>query len=323
MLIGNKHLYPEAAVPEDESNNAFQVRFSLWADKNGLNVPEYLLPIIHRQTTIAPFRFEQRFAASGAKPPTKELVNSLGPWHYQIDWSGVATRELHHDLRDVWQELDWKVHRYRSSLLVDLAAQLAGPDKTSMSVLDVACHCGILSLEFGEAGFGSVRGVDLRPENIRQAQFLKSTFDCPNVSFDVLNARNLKGNRADIVFCGGLLYHVTFPVELMSDLFAATGELLIFDSLCQNHPFSGFHLYGGRDVGQSLEGDNAIELVPTYRAIIELLKAAGFAEIYEILGDRSDAVPFYKDRSIRTFIAVKPGSKYRQSLTSLAQIPRI
>lgn len=316
MLVGNKRLYPETVVPADETNRGFNTRFCTWANENGLNEPEFLLPIINRKTAIAPFRFEQRFAASGAMPPSKEMINSVGPWHYQIDWSGITTRELQHDLRDLWQELDWKVHRYRSSLLVDLAVELAGPARAQMSVLDVACHCGILALEFDECGFGSVRGLDLRSENIRQAQFLKETFGCRKVSFEALNARNMKGNTADVVFCGGLLYHVTFPVELMTDLFAATGEFLIFDSLCQNHPFSGFHLYDGKDVAQSLEGDNAIELVPTYRAIIDLLRGVGFSDIYEILGDRSQEVPFYKDRSIRSFVAAKPGSRYLTNLQS-------
>ena len=317
MLVGNKRLYPDAVVPVGETNNAFNTRFCLWANENGLNVPEYLLPIIKRKTTIEPFRFERRFASSSAKPPSRETVNSFEPWHYQIDWSGVTTRDLKHDMRDLWLELDWKVHRYRSSLLVDLAAGIAGRSIAQMSVLDVACHCGILALEFAEAGFGSVRGVDLRPENIRQAQFLKETFDCSKVSFDLLNARNLRGYTADIVFCGGLLYHVTFPVELMTDLFDATGEFLIFDSLCQNHPFTGFHLYDGKDTGRSLEGDNAIELVPTYRAIIDLLKGVGFSDIYEIIGDRSEDVPFYKERNIRSFVAVKPGSRYMAPLRAL------
>jgi len=309
MLIGNKRLYPDAIVPVGETNRGFNTRFCMWANESGLNEPEFLMPIIKRTTSIEPFRFERRFGASGARPPSRVDINAVGPWHYQIDWSGVTTRELQHDMRDLWQELEWKVHRYRSSLLVDLASQIAGSARTQMSVLDVACHCGILALEFGEAGFGSVKGIDLRPENIRQAQFLKQTFNCPSVSFDVANARHLKGHAADVVFCGGLLYHVTFPVELLTDLFNATGEFLILDSLCQNHPFSGFHLYDGKDVGESLEGDNAIELVPTYRAIIDLLKGVGFSEIYEVIGDRSTEVPFYKDHSIRSFVAAKPGAK--------------
>jgi hypothetical protein len=41
-----------------------------------------------------------------------------------------------------------------------------------------------------------------------------------------------------------------------------------------------------------------------------MLRAAGFSQIYEVLGDRALEVPFYKDRNIRSFVAAKPGSNY-------------
>ena len=309
MLIGNKSLYPDGVVPESERNEAFYQRFCVWADENGFSVPEYLLPTIERKTAIGQFRFEQRFRKSGATPPSRDQIDALKPWVYHIEWADVTSR-------GPTFALDWKVHRYRSSLIVDLAAEIAGPARRDMSVMDVACHCGVLALEFAEAGFGSVTGLDLRPENIRQADFLKQTFDCPNVTFGVENARNIKGHRADIIFCGGLLYHVTFPVELMTDLLEATGQYLIFDTVCQNHPFSGFHINDGRDVNRSLDGDNAVELMPTYRAVIDLMRAAGCTDIYEILGDRAEDVPFYDKRQIRTFIVAKPGVSMPTDLNS-------
>jgi hypothetical protein len=219
--------------------------------------------------------------------------------------------------KGIRQNEDWMVHRYRSSLLVDTASEIAGSAKNSMTVLDVACHCGILALEFAEVGFGSVKGLDLRQRNIQQAEFLKSTFDCNNVSFEVENARNLKGYHADVVFCGGLLYHVTFPVELMTDLFNATAKFLIFDSVSQNHPWSGLHIIDERDIHRTLDGDNRIELMPTYRAIIDLLRAVGFTEIYEILGDQAESVPFYKKKNIRSFVATKRGFEIPAKITGL------
>jgi hypothetical protein len=294
----NRILYPDGIVPTNESNPAFWTRFCVWCDLNGFSEPEFLLPQILRKTNISSFRFEQRFADN--TPPSRKAIDELGPWDYQIEWSGISSKGIRHNE-------DWMVHRYRSSLLVDTASEIAGPMKTGMSVLDVACHCGILALEFGEVGFGSVKGLDLRDRNIQQAEFLKDTFDCRNVSFEVTNARKLKGHHADVVFCGGLLYHVTFPVELMTDLFNATEKFLIFDSVSQNHPWSGFHIIDERDVHRTLDGDNRIELMPTYRAIIDLLRAVGFAEIHEILGDQAELVPFYKKRNIRSFVATKRG----------------
>lgn len=81
----------------------------------------------------------------------------------------------------------------------------------------------------------------------------------------------------------------------------------MFDSVCQNHPFSGFHINDERDVNRTLDGDNRIEFMPTYRAIIDLLRAVGFTQIHEVLGDLAHTVPFYKSRNIRSFVAAKPG----------------
>jgi SAM-dependent methyltransferase len=313
MLVGNPHLYPDAIVPAAETNISFYTRFCIWAKRHGLSAPEYLLPIIGRRTTIQPFRFERRFAAEKCTPPARDAINAVGPWAYQIDWNGVTTRAIDEAL-----EFDWRVHRYRSSLLVDFAAEVVDSTVCHTSVLDVACHCGVFSLEFAEAGFRSVRGVDLRPENVRQAEFLRDTFLCKNVDFEVANVRELRGTTsADIVLCAGLLYHVTFPVELMSDLFAVTKEFLILDSICQNHPFSGFHIYDGKDPNFSLEGDKQIELVPTYRAVIDLLRNVGFQEIYELIGEHAGEVALYKDRSIRSLVAVKPGSAYSSRFKEL------
>ncbi len=306
MPVVNQLLYPSGALPSDESSQDFYARFCIWADSNGFSTPEFLLPQIVRKTQIAPFRFEQR--SGDLEPPPRNEIDSMAPWDYQIEWSGITSK-------NVRQEGDWTFHRYRSSLLVDLASDIAGTAKADMSVLDVACHCGVFALEFSEAGFGRVKGLDLRESNIRQAHFLKKTFDCSNVSFDVANARDVRSHAADVVFCAGLFYHVTFPVELITDLFNATGKFLIFDSLAHKHPFSGFHVVGGRDIQRSLEGDNQIELMPTYRAIIDLLRAAGFSEIYEILGDQASSIHLYKTNHIRSFVAVKPGFEVPRHVT--------
>jgi len=282
------------------ANHTLRYRnFCVWAEANDFNPVEYLLPQIAVTTRIAPFLYETRFAQSNIPPPSRADIDSFGPWHYQLEFGPVSTRNER-------RELDWKVHRYRASLLVDLAAEIAGDERASMSVLDVASHCGIFSLQFAEHGFGSVTGLDLRPENLDQARFLARTFQIGNVRFEEGNARSVASHApADIVFCGGLLYHVTFPMELLSGLFEVTNEFLILDSLCQKHPFSGFHLICSKDVGYSAEGEAHFELMPTYRGIIDALLAVGFVEVHEVIGSDAGDVRLYKDGNIRSFLAVK------------------
>lgn len=273
--------------------------FCLWADANSHNPVEYLLPQIRVKTEVEPFLFEKRFMRENRAAPAPEYLKTFEPWDYQIQFGSTYTRIY-------TLPMEWGFHRYRASMLVGLAAEIAGDARSQLSVLDVACHCGVFSLEFAERGFGSVRGQDLRPENIAQAEFLAREFDVPNVSFEIANARDLnKAEPADVLFCGGLLYHVTFPMELFENIFSRTREFAIIDSIAQKHPFSGFHLVCSKDVGRTVEGETHYEFMPTYRGIIDALHAVGFAEVYEILGDGASDAYLYQDHNVRSFVAVK------------------
>jgi 2-polyprenyl-3-methyl-5-hydroxy-6-metoxy-1,4-benzoquinol methylase len=294
-----------ASIYRENTGMAFEgqpgryITFCMWADGNDHNAVEYLLPQIQVETHIEPFQFEQRFASSNIDPPSATQLAAHEPWHYRIEFGQVATRE--------WRlPMEWDFHRYRASLLVGLASDIAGEKRTELSVLDIACHCGVFALEFAERGFKPVRGLDLRNENISQARFLADMFAVPNTSFSVLNARNLDSvEPADIVFCGGLLYHVTFPMELFKSIFGLTKEFAIIDTVAQKHPFSGFHLVCDKDVSMSVEGEAVYEFMPTYRGIIDALHAVGFEEVYEVLGDRAGGVTLYQDHNVRSFVAVK------------------
>jgi len=299
VLPYQRNIYRElSGLGPDGCQDRF-TKWWFWAHENGLHPVEYLFPRVTVATTIEPFSFERRFAEKKRKPPSEAVLAKLAPWVYQIEFGAVSTRRVRDDA-------DWKFHRYRGSLLVDTAAGFAGDDAAQMSVLDVGCHCGVFSLEFAERGFKRVLGVDLRAENIRQANFLKEIFAVPRVEFSVLNARDiLQAPAADIVFCGGLLYHVTFPLELLQNLYRLTQRYLIIDSICHRDPVAAFHLVCNKDVGYSAEGETSYEYQPTYRALGEALYAVGFKSIYEITGDRANEVPVYIDTTIRSFIAAK------------------
>jgi SAM-dependent methyltransferase len=272
--------------------------YCVWADGNFAPV-EFLLPQIQVQSAIQPFAFERRFAESGAAAPAIAELAALNPWPYQIEFGSVSTRGgRDHD--------EWIYHRYRASTLIGLAAEIAGDRRGDLSVTDVACHCGIFALEFAELGFGKVTGIDLREENIVQAQFLAERFGVPNTRFSVGNARDIgQWEKADIMFCGGLVYHVTFPIELLKAIYDRTNEFAIIDTVAQRHPFSGFLIVAQRNVSSSLEGDLSVEFSPTYRGMIDTILAAGFQEVYEIIGDLAAESPHYKANTTRSFLAVK------------------
>src|ERR1700704_2425611 len=102
--------------------------FCMWADANDHNPVEYLLPQIHVKTQIEPFLFESRFARTNGVPPSAEQLEALAPWDYQIEFGSVATRP--------WRlMMEWGFHRYRASMLVGLAAEIAGDARSRLSVL--------------------------------------------------------------------------------------------------------------------------------------------------------------------------------------------
>src|SRR5262249_8908850 len=148
--------------------------FCMWAEQNDFNPLEYVLPVIEVESEIRPYAFEAQGAAIA--PPSKAALERLEPWHYLIEFGdGVSTRAYR-------LSEEWLFHHHRTATLVEFAQRLYGDARKTATVLDVASHCGVFSLEFAARGFGSVRGVDLRRENIEQANFLKQHFGVANAS---------------------------------------------------------------------------------------------------------------------------------------------
>ncbi len=270
-----------------------------WAERHGLNRTEHLLPQLRIETAIAPFSFEQRFVREARATPAMDDVQRLAPWAYQVEIGCVSTLGTRH-------AADWTYHRYRNSLLIGTIGRVAGALAPILSVLDVACHCGLFTLELAERGFGQVTGVDLRDANIRQARFLADAFGVRTPDFRTMNARDLgRLAPADIVLCAGLLYHVTFPFDLLRCLYDAYRQFLVLDGLCHNYALSAFLPVCGKDVGYSAEGETHYELHPTYRAPCDALHAVGFAAVFELVGDLACEVPHYAQGNVRSFIAAK------------------
>lgn len=285
-------------------------RFWNWSEHNGLHERELLLPQFQRTAEVVPFTWEKEL--SNAHELLDDIKN-LGPWAYQVEFGhGVST------LGDR-NPADYDYHRYRANLFVGLVEDVLGWGAREKTVLDVACHCGPIALEFASRGFDKVKGIDLRPENIAQANFLAKAFGVKCVEFHVENARNIsKGPHFDIVFCGGLLYHVVFPVELVADLFRICNDFIILDTLAHKDPFSGFHLVCNKDVNYSAEGEFHYEFHPTYRGVIDALQSVGFGEnVFEIIGSDWQKVPHYQEGVTRSFIAFKPNSRTLQRLRAL------
>jgi 2-polyprenyl-3-methyl-5-hydroxy-6-metoxy-1,4-benzoquinol methylase len=286
-----------------------QQRFERWwafAESQKLHETEFLLPTAVVQSDIRQFTYETDANVIKSDVQLAAELTTLGDWAYQMEFKDRSSSTLGNR-----HEREWVFHRYRGSVLVRSVMNVLQERANDLSLLDVACHCGPFALEYAYLGMGSVTGIDLRGANVAQARWLGETYGVKNVAFIQDNVRNVANYpRHDVIFCGGLLYHVTFPVELMLDLHKCCNEFIVFDTAAAKDPLSAFILVLHKDTNYSAEGESSFEFQPTYRAVVDLLMSVGFEFVIEIVGTRSSEVWGYQEGITRSFIAFKKGSKY-------------
>ena len=113
-------------------------------------------------------------------------------------------------------------------------------------MLDIGCSCGFFTLDIADRGAEWAHGVDLRPHNIRQAQFLAECYGIDNVHFDVSDIDGFEPDeQRDVVMNLGLLYHVTDPLRLMRRTYQLCRAVAVVDTICRRDPVSAFFLRSG------------------------------------------------------------------------------
>jgi tRNA (mo5U34)-methyltransferase len=293
-----------SALPDADLTASSHDRFNAWRtslDQRQL-MPEYLLPRIVRPIERRWPSFTDRRGDVELSPDAlKEKIESLGPWlhAWPLD-QGVMTR----------QDFGWRITRdrllFRHSLITETVASVLGGELSATTVLDIGCSTGFFSLGIAAHGAKQVDGVDLRPANVAQAQFLAEYYGVDNVRFSVSDAEHLSSDRQwDVVFNLGLLYHVTNPMQLLRQTFDLCRTFAVVDTTCHRQPFSGYVLIGERDVRIPTEGRDHFELHPTYRGVVESLRYAGFSEVIEVVGTAEPPHPTYASGNRRCFIAIK------------------
>ena len=181
---------------------------------------------------------------------------------------------------------EWTFHRFRVDLINQTLFRMYGDRMSDFDVLDIACHCGVFSLDMAARGVRSARGIDIRPENIEQARFLKKLYGVDNAEFEMGDAEHLPDEDFDIIFNLGLLYHVTFPIELLQHCYDHCRVACVVDTNVYNMPLAGFYLVAGKDTSISIEGKSHAEFLPTYRALVLAMKSVGFKHVYELLDNK-------------------------------------
>lgn len=260
---------------------------------------EYIVP----RVVMAPATRDFAFAARPPRLPPEEIeegFRALAPWTYHVEAGGRSTRAF-----GSYSDRTIAFHRYRANLITRTVRAMLGEAAASATLLDLGCNCGFFTLDAAARGIGHATGIDLRPENIAQAEFLARLFGLSAVEFRLGNVKTALGGsgRHDVILNLGLMYHLSTPFEVLRSCFEATGRFCVVDTITHSEPVSAFHVVG-KDPGISIEGDLAFELQPTYRGIIDTMRLAGFRDIVE-LDAPTDDIELYADGSRRCLVGFR------------------
>ena len=111
-------------------------------------------------------------------------------------------------------------------------------DLTGKTVLDIGCNGGFYSLEMKRRGAARVVGIDFDADYLAQARFAAEVEQL-DIEFREMSVYDVAalGERFDVVFFIGVLYHLRHPL-LALDLIHAhvTRDLLVFQSMQRGDP---------------------------------------------------------------------------------------
>ena len=200
--------------------------------------------------------------------------------------------------------------------ITQAVADLSSKPLDQLRVLDLACHEGGYSIEFGLQG-ATVVGVEGRPANVEKARFAAEVLGLERVTFELGDVRELSEERLgrfDVVLCLGILYHLEArdAVKLIERSYALCDDLTIVRSAIGLSADASYsvdgHLYNGRkyqeDVAQRAASlDNPFSILPTRASLLNLLADVGFTSVVDLL---NPVVPGLDDlRDSVTFAAMR------------------
>lgn len=109
----------------------------------------------------------------------------------------------------------------------------------------------------------------------------------PDVPFSLVDVTDAVATgslpKTDLVFCFGLLYHLENPFAAIRNFFALTGRHLLIET--QILPGEGVDLRLVAEGKNATQGLQHHALIPTRRALVKMLKVAGFQWVWRHSGE--------------------------------------
>jgi SAM-dependent methyltransferase len=202
-----------------------------------------------------------------------QRIHQFPQWHYQLDLNG--------ELTPIFDKRQINRHEQRRKYFFDpLVAQLGG-SLEGKRVLDLGCNAGYWSLLALQKGCEYLVGIDGRQMHVDQAQLVFAVNEIDPSRYELvrgnlfdIDLRQL--GSFDIVFCLGLMYHVSKPVTLIEKIAQVNSDLLIIDTSLAGLPGSLLH-YKREVLDDPRSGvDYDLVAYPTRRAVIDMVRPFGY-----------------------------------------------
>jgi SAM-dependent methyltransferase len=219
-----------------------------------------------------------RLPARLRHPVYRRLFAKSGPWVTGFEVDGRSYGGPHPFSEDVRLAEFWA----------------AFPD--ARKILELGSLEGGHTLALARRAGTHVTAVEGRSENLVRARIAQRLLGVHNVEFseaDLDSTPLLSLGRFDAVFCCGLLYHLTRPWDLVDAFRSVAPGVFLWTHYCAEAKVdaeldgSPGCWYGELGRADPLSGLSAQSFWPTLPALVDRLRAAGFANV-ETIRDEPD-----------------------------------
>jgi Methyltransferase domain len=166
------------------------------------------------------------------------------------------------------------------NILKNIIPGLSDKKLADMSSVDIGCNDGYFTFEAEKCGLKKCVGLELRPESVQRANLIKDFYEKKNIEFRNQNIEEVIASKEtfDITLFLGLLYHITSPVDVLSQVSSITENTMIILTFITADDTSSLRLI--RE-DANLPGSGAKDLItrPSEKAVVDMLDFAGFNEV--------------------------------------------
>jgi tRNA (mo5U34)-methyltransferase len=198
------------------------------------------------------------------------------------------------------------IHPARLGMLRRALDDTFGTDWSRLCALDLACHQGWFASHLARAGFANVVGVDIRRENLEDAELIARLYGLDALRFVQHDVNRLEPGELgefDVVLVLGLIYHLENPIGALRVARGHTRRMCVVETQVTPNVSGvtdwGSYRYIKQIVGSFAMVDETVEvaagnreantvalsLFPSVEALVFIMRALGFQRVEVLPGD--------------------------------------